>query len=465
MGGGKTKQRISYALGAFGHDTYYYAISTFFIAFVTGQMFANSPHKDEMIGLVTSLVVIIRLVEIIFDPIIGGFIDNTNTKIGKFKPWLITGGLMSSLMIMLMFSRFFGLASTSNKTLFAIVFIIAFIILDAFYSFKDISFWGMIPALSENNSERETLGTFGRFGSAIGAQGSTILAIPIVMFFTQGGNHEGARGFFAFGVIVALVQGITALITAWGTTEQQSAVRKQAQEKTSPAMIFKGLIQNDQLMWTSLSYICFAIAYVATTATLILNFTFVLGHAKLYSVTGIIGFIGSILLVPLFPFLAKKFGRRKVLTGAIVAMLIGYAFFLLGSSVPMTMAGLIFLLCPYQLVFLSVLMTITDSVEYGQLKNGVRNEAVNLAMRPLLDKIAGAFSNGIFGFIAVAAGMTGTTYKASAHYGIGTFKLWAFVVPAALMVISLIIYLAKVSLTEKKHQEIVAELEAQANND
>ena len=39
-------------------------------------------------------------------------------------------------------------------------------------------------------------------------------------------------------------------------------------------------------------------------------------------------------------------------------------------------------------------MTITDSVEYGQWKNGVRNEAVTLAMRPLLDKIAGAFSNG-----------------------------------------------------------------------
>ena len=462
MNGGKMKQRLSYALGAVGHDTYYYAISTFFIAFVTGQMFTNSPHKDAMISLVTGLVVIIRLVEIIFDPIIGGFIDNTNTRIGKFKPWLIAGGLVSSIMIVLMFSRFFGLANTSNKTLFAIVFIIAFVILDAFYSFKDISFWGMIPALSENNHERETLGTFARFGSAIGAQGSTILAIPIVMAFSSHG--EGARGFFAFGVIVALVQGITALITAWGTTEQQSAVRQKATEKTSPAMIFKGLIQNDQLMWTSLSYIFFAIAYVATTATLILNFTFVIGHAKLYSITGIVGFIGSILLVPLFPTLAKKFGRRKVLTGSIIAMLIGYAFFLVGSSIPTTILGLIFLLCPYQLVFLSVLMTITDSVEYGQLKNGVRNEAVNLAMRPLLDKIAGAFSNGIYGFIAVAAGMTGTTYHAGQHYGVATFKLWAFVVPAVLMLISLIIYLAKVSLTEKKHEEIVATLEAQAKN-
>ena len=140
-------------------------------------MFAGTPHEDAMIALVTSLVVIIRLIEIIFDPIIGSIIDNTHTRWGKFKPWLVVGGIMSSLMIMLMFSDFFGLAKSDNRTLFAIVFIIAFIILDAFYSFKDIAFWSMIPALSEKNSERETLGTFARFGSAIGAQGATILAV------------------------------------------------------------------------------------------------------------------------------------------------------------------------------------------------------------------------------------------------------------------------------------------------
>ena len=458
MNSGKMKQRLSYALGALGHDTYYYAISTFFIAFVTAQMFAGDPHEDAMIALVTGLVVIIRLVEIIFDPIIGGLIDNTHTKIGKFKPWLIAGGMVSSIMLVLMFSRFFGLASSAHKGIFTVVFIISFIILDAFYSFKDISFWGMIPALSENNHERETLGTFARFGSAIGAQGSTILAIPIVIAFTKMPHTQGARGFFAFGLIAAIVQGATALITAWGTKEQESAIREVG-KKTGPLDIFKALVKNDQLMWLSLSYILFALAYTATTATLILNFTFVLGHATLYSITGIVGFIGSIVLVPCFPILAKRFGRRKVLSGAILSMLIGMILFLVGASVPITVLGLIFLTAPYQLVFLSVLMTITDSVEYGQWKNGVRNEAVTLAMRPLLDKVAGAFSNGIYGFVAIAAGMTGATYQADAHYGIGTFKIYVYVVPAILMIISLTIYLTKVKLTEKRHQEIVKELE------
>nr|ABW34719.1 galactose permease [Lactococcus garvieae] len=462
MEGGKMKQRISYALGALGHDTYYAAISVFFIAFVTSQMFAGSEHEDAMIALVTSLVVIIRLVEIVFDPIIGSIIDNTRTRWGKFKPWLVAGGLISSVMIVLMFSDFFGLAKSSNTTLFIIVFIISFVILDAFYSFKDIAFWSMIPALSEKNEERESLGTFARFGSAIGAQGTTILVIPITYGFTQlmtGHHAQGASGWFAFGVIAAIVSGGTALITAWGTQEKDSVIRQQS-TKTTTIDVFKALLKNDQLMWLSLSYIWFALAYVATTATLILMFTFVLGQAALYSITGIVGFIGSIVLVPnSSPALAKKFGRRKVLTGAILSMLIGYAFFIFGSSVPMTILGLIFLTTPYQLVFLSVLMTITDSVEYGQWKNGVRNEAVTLAMRPLLDKIAGAFSNGIFGFVAIAAGMTGSTFDPNKVYGVTTFKLYAFALPAVLMIISLTIYLLKVKLTEKRHIEIVAELE------
>lgn len=140
MEGGKMKQRISYALGALGHDTYYAAISVFFIAFVTSQMFAGSEHEDAMIALVTSLVVIIRLVEIVFDPIIGSIIDNTRTRWGKFKPWLVAGGLISSVMIVLMFSDFFGLAKSSNTTLFIIVFIISFVILVLFIPSRTLPF-------------------------------------------------------------------------------------------------------------------------------------------------------------------------------------------------------------------------------------------------------------------------------------------------------------------------------------
>lgn len=109
---GKMKQRLSYAFGALGHDVYYYSISTFFIAFVTAQMFAGTPHEDAMIALVTSLVVIIRLIEIIFDPIIGSIIDNTHTRWGKFKPWV---GCWWDYVIFDDYAHVFRLLRTSKK--------------------------------------------------------------------------------------------------------------------------------------------------------------------------------------------------------------------------------------------------------------------------------------------------------------------------------------------------------------
>lgn len=112
--------------------------------------------------------------------------------------------------------------------------------------------------------------------------------------------------------------------------------------------------------------------------------------------------------MPIFPILAKKMTRRYVYIDSIGIQIVGYILFIVGGRSPLvvTVATILFYL-PYQLVFLSTLTTITDAVEYGQLKNGVCNEAVTLSIRLLLDKIAGALSNSLVGFIAMVAGMSG----------------------------------------------------------
>ena len=59
---------------------------------------------------------------------------------------------------------FFGLVNV-NKGVFIVVFIIVFVVLDVLYSLRDISYWGMIPALSSSSEERSVytaLGTFTR---------------------------------------------------------------------------------------------------------------------------------------------------------------------------------------------------------------------------------------------------------------------------------------------------------------
>lgn len=72
-------------------------------------------------------------------------------------------------------------------------------------------------------------------------------------------------------------------------------------------------------------------------------------------------------------------------------------------------------------------MTITDSVEYGQLKLGHRDESLTLSVRPLLDKFAGAVSGWIIGPTTIIAGMTaGATAATVTAAGAAKFKLVMF---------------------------------------
>lgn len=86
---GKLGQHIAYACGNLGQAAFYNAMSTYFIVYVTGCLFSgvDKALAAKLIGVITSLVVIIRIAEIFIDPLLGNLIDNTNTKWGRFRPW------------------------------------------------------------------------------------------------------------------------------------------------------------------------------------------------------------------------------------------------------------------------------------------------------------------------------------------------------------------------------------------
>ncbi|WP_017550176.1 MFS transporter [Heyndrickxia coagulans] len=190
-------------------------------------------------------------------------------------------------------------------------------------------------------------------------------------------------------------------------------------------------------------------------------FRYVLGRQSDYYLVGVITAILGMISVALFPVMVKWVKRKTIYTGGILFMFCGYVLFLLAGHhlIPVLVAVSLYFF-PYPMIFLAALMTITDSVEYGQLKNGNRNESVTLAVRPLLDKLAGAFSNGIVGIAAVLAGMTGNALPSDiSSHGLFTFKLFIFFGPMILIAIAALLYFFKIRLTEEKHAQIVKQLE------
>ena len=127
-----------------------------------------------MIGIIMTVILVIRVAELFIDPFIGNTIDKTNTRWGRFKPWVIVGGFVAALSLAILFTDLGGL-TTSNPLLYLIIFAILYLVMDIFYSAKDVAIWSMVPAMSFDSKEREITATFARIGSVFGAQLVTVM--------------------------------------------------------------------------------------------------------------------------------------------------------------------------------------------------------------------------------------------------------------------------------------------------
>lgn len=459
------KQILSYAsfcLGNLGHSAFYGVMSTYFVIFITSSMFSGMQASiaDKLIGLITGLMVVIRIAELVIDPILGNIVDNTKTKWGKFKPWILVGTLVSALLLLVLFTGIFDLAQKS-WLLFAVLFILIYIGFDIFYSLSDVSYWGMVPALSEDSHARGIYTSLGAFSGTIGWNGLTIIVVPIVTsvtYMVTGKHEEGAAGWLAFAAVISALAIVCALIVCFGTKEKHNIIRNSAKQKTSLKQVFGAIFHNDQILWPSLAYLLYSLAYIITNGVLFYMYKFVIGKPNEFWVVGVIATIIGFCITPSFPILNKYIPRKWLFVAGQTCMVLAYVLFIFGrNNVILMDLGLVLLNINFaQLV---TVLTLTDAIEYGQLKNGQRNEAVVLAVRPMIDKFTGAVSNALVGYVAIAAGMTGTATAAdmTAH-DINTFNIIALYIPLILAVLSIIVFLTKVTLSEKKHAAVVEEL-------
>ena len=462
-GKNRTWQRIAYACGTFGHDVFYQMIGTYFMIFVTSNLFnSDDPTNDAyMIGIVTTIILVLRIAELFVDPFIGNIIDKTKTRWGRFKPWVLGGAVIAAVTLAMLFTDFGGL-TVSNPTLYLIIFAIVYFIMDIFYSAKDVAIWSMIPALSFDSHEREVTATIARIGSVFGAQMVTVIVMPVVLYFSinQNGGAGDPTGWFAFACIGGGIATLGAIILGLGTHEQDNALREN-KEETSAKDVMKVLTRNDQLLWMAIAYLVYGIGINIVNNFNLYYFIYVIGDATKFSILGVINTVIGLLAVAAFPILTTKFSRRKLFFSSIAVMtaaLVLYAMSGTNVTLALVAAGLFTL--PQALIFLVVLMTITDSVEYGQLKLGHRDEAVCLCVRPLVDKFAGAVSSGIIGLAAIWIGMTGgASASGLTADNMMRLQIIMFAAPIALMVVGALIYRAKVTLTEQEHARIVEELE------
>ena len=132
------RNKYCFGLGTIGRDMFYSMESMFLLVFLTEVKNLD----DKMLALVGGVLTVLRILDAFNDPITGVIIDNTHTRWGKFKPWMVIGALVSSVCMLVMFADL-----PLGGGAYVIVFAVSYILWDIFYGVNDIAYWAQLPAL------------------------------------------------------------------------------------------------------------------------------------------------------------------------------------------------------------------------------------------------------------------------------------------------------------------------------
>lgn len=449
-----TKRNIyAYGLGTLGRDMVYTMVSMYLIFYLTDILTISSAS----LWWINGIIVAARIFDALNDPIMGVIVDNTKTKYGKFKPWIAFGTLTSGIMTILLFTDF-GLTGNS----FIIVFGIFYVLWGLAYTTNDISYWSMLPALSQDQKEREKIGSFAKICANIGLFTVVAGLVPLTSLL---GERLGSmtEAYQIFTVALVVVMWLGQAITLFGVQENRDAFKQE--EPTTLKGMFRAIVANDQLLYTAIAMSLFMIGYVTTTSYGLYFFKYAYGDENMYAIFAIILGISQIGALAVFPLFSKKFSRQSLYTAATVLVIFGYLIFFF-SPMNMLFIGTAGILMFLGQAFIQILMLmfLADTVEYGQWKLGKRNESVTFSLQPLINKMGGAISSGIVGATIIISGINdAATPQDVTPGGLLLMKFAMLILPLIFIFAGYIIYRRKYKIDSTMYQQILTDLQVRGD--
>ncbi len=447
------RNKYCFGLGTVGRDMFYTLESMFLMTYLT-----EVRHLDNaMLAAVGGLLTVLRILDAFNDPITGILIDNTRSRWGKFKPWILCGAIVACVCQLLMFAQL-----PLTGTAFVFLFGVCYVLWDISFGVNDIAYWSLLPALSTDQSQREKMGAFARICANIGMYIIVVGVLPITGAIGEViGNEQQAWFILAIGVCVMMLA--FQLFTLIGVKEDRSHYKDE--ERTTIRDFVQVIFGNDQLLWTTISMILFMIGYSTTTSFGTYFFIYAYGNENMYSVfAGVLG-VSQLAALALFPRFAAKFSRKKLYSIATILVVVGYIVFFFApmNMIPIGIAGVL-LFVGQAFIQTLMLMFLADTIEYGQWKMGRRNESITFSVQPLINKLGGAIATGVVTLTLIISGINEAADASEVTaQGLLIMKAAMMIFPLIAIVVGYVIYLKKYKIDAKLYGRIIEDLTARGD--
>lgn len=481
------KEKASYGLGAVGKDMVY-MLSASYILY----------YYQDLLGVSSWVMGVILMAARIFDafndPIMGVVVAKTQTKWGKFRPWLLIGTILNAIVLFFMFAVPKSVTGGGLVAYAAVLYITWGIT----YTMMDIPFWSMIPAFTEGGRERENLSTLARSCAGVGSAIITVITMICVpklgeignadkAALVAAGNTEGAAdsarlagieagrfiersGFKWFALVIAIL--FVAFITVTCICiKEKSTVNMQS---PTVGQMFKALFSNDQAVTVVATIVLINCSLYITSNLLIYFFKYDIGGANwnanyvLFNTVG--GAVQIISMMLFYPLLRKFMSSIKVFYVSFGMAITGYL--VLFVMMCLGVSSVYVLLAPGFLIFaafgmLTVLTTVflANTVDYGELKNKRRDESIIFSMQTFVVKLASGVAILVASICISVGKISKDTTETAAAVALSdssrmVLRTTMAMIPIFGLCVALIIFVKKYMLTDEKLEQISKELAA-----
>jgi sugar (glycoside-pentoside-hexuronide) transporter len=332
-----------------------YCTLTSFIMYFYTDVFGISVAAAGMILLIA------RFVDALDAPIWGIVIDHTRTKWGQSRPYWLWLSVPFGISVFLAFLT--PDLSQGAKTIYALV---TYILAGVIYTGISASMSSALPNLTYDSDERVRLNSWRSNGGMIGYLITASFALPLVDFFGQGNDQLG----FSMTVGIFAVAAILLLLFAFSGTKEIGITEKA--KSISIRQSFRAIKGNWPWITLVLVFIFYWLGNTARTSTVIYYTEYNLGHKNWAALlNGLV--VVQMISITVLPYLVKRLikSHTQIIGLSLAALgqiMIGFS----GSNITLIIVGWIIASLGTGIAVTLPFAMLSDTVDYGEWKNGIR---------------------------------------------------------------------------------------------
>ena len=453
-------QRIGFGAGDMAQNLIYQTVSIWLLFFYT-NVYGISPAAAALMFLV------VRLVDVLWDPLVGAFVDKSNPKLGKYRSWLITGGIpLAGLAILCFWNGF------SGSLVYAYI---TYVGMSMCYTLVNVPYGALNSSLTRDTEEVTILTSTRMFMANLGALVVKSLPLVIAIFAPKAADGtavidqpESATAWFITMSIFAIA-GMALLIFSFSQCKERVVMDAKEAENVKVSDLWMEFLRNRPLRVIAFFFItAFAMMSISNAAdayfmTYNLEATPMMTTAFMW-----LGTIPAFIFMPLVPAIKRKIGKKGMFYLFLGTAILGMGMLYVFTSVESL--KLFWLLCVAQFVKSTGVIVATgymwalipEVVSYGEYTSGRRISGIVNALTGIFFKAGMALGGVVPGIVLSIVGFDAKLAEQTAFAEQGILWL-ACVIPAILLFVAMYV-ISKYELEDDVIDKINKEIEERANN-